>query len=66
MSSGIRATAPAGFVAAPHQGQAFWFLNTLTITKVTSGDGHHQANPAPERTFCAHGAAYAYCPSRHT
>jgi quercetin dioxygenase-like cupin family protein len=38
MSSGIRVTAPAGFVAAPDQGQAFWFLNTLTITKVTSGD----------------------------
>ena len=38
MSSGIRATAPAGFVAAPDQGQAFWFLNTLTITKVTSSD----------------------------
>ena len=38
MSSDIRATAPAGFVAAPDQGQAFWFLNTLTITKVTSGD----------------------------
>jgi hypothetical protein len=24
MSSGIRATAPGGFVAAPDQGQAFW------------------------------------------
>jgi quercetin dioxygenase-like cupin family protein len=38
MSSDNPATAPAGFVTAPDQGQAFWFLNTLTINKVTSGD----------------------------
>jgi len=37
MRPDIRAT-PNGFVAAPEEGQAFWFLNTLTINKVSSDD----------------------------
>jgi hypothetical protein len=38
MNSDNRATAPPGFVAAPDQGKAFWFLNTLTISKAGSDD----------------------------
>jgi quercetin dioxygenase-like cupin family protein len=49
MSSGIRATAQAGFVAPPDEGQAFRFLNTLTITKVTSGDSQGRLSIADHR-----------------
>ena len=31
-----------GFVVAADEGQPFWFLNTLTITKVGSGHSHGQ------------------------
>ena len=37
MNSDNQATAPAGFVAAPDEGKAFWFLNSLTISKVGAG-----------------------------
>jgi quercetin dioxygenase-like cupin family protein len=40
MNSDNQATAPAGFVAAPDEGKAFWFLNSLTISKV--GSDHTQ------------------------
>ena len=49
MSSDIRVTAPAGFVAAPDEGQAFWFLKTLTITKVSSGDSQGRLSIAGHR-----------------
>lgn len=35
-------TRTAGFVVTADQGQPFWFLNTLTITKVSSGHSHGQ------------------------
>lgn len=39
MNSDDQATA-GGFVLAADEGQAFWFLNTLTINKVSSGHSH--------------------------
>ena len=33
-------TRAGGFVVAADEGQPFWFLNTLTITKVGSGHSH--------------------------
>ena len=35
-------TGAGGFVVAADEGQPFWFLNTLTITKVGSGHSHGQ------------------------
>ena len=35
-------TRAGGFVVAADEGQPFWFLNTLTITKVGSGHSHGQ------------------------
>ena len=32
----------SGFVVAADEGQPFWFLNTLTITKVGSDQCHGQ------------------------
>jgi hypothetical protein len=38
MNSDSRAGPASGFVVAADEGQPFWFLNTLTITKVASAD----------------------------
>ena len=38
MSDGERADRSSGFVMAADEGQAFWFLNTLTLNKVGHGD----------------------------
>lgn len=38
MDADVANPAPAGFVLKPDDGEAFWFLNTLTLNKVS---GHH-------------------------
>jgi hypothetical protein len=35
-------TRTSGFVVAADEGQPYWFLNTLTITKVGSDQSHGQ------------------------
>jgi hypothetical protein len=63
-------TRTGGFVVTADEGQPFWFLNTLTITKVSSGHSHGQlsildhrvppgfappaAPPPPQRRSAAH------------
>ena len=42
-------TRTSGFVLAADEGQPFWFLNTLTITKVTSGDSQGQLSIVDHR-----------------
>ena len=39
----------SGFVVAADEGQPFWFLNTLTITKVGSGQCHGQMSIVDHR-----------------
>jgi quercetin dioxygenase-like cupin family protein len=38
-----------GFVLAEDEGQAFWFLNTLTINKVAASDSHGQLSIVDHR-----------------
>ena len=47
-NSGHRVTT-GGFVLAADQGQAFWFLNTLTINKVGSTDSQDRLNIVDHR-----------------
>ncbi len=42
-------TKTGGFVMAPDEGQAFWFLNTLTINKVRSDDSQGQLSIVDHR-----------------
>jgi quercetin dioxygenase-like cupin family protein len=42
-------TKTGGFVIAADEGQAFWFLNTLTINKVRSDDSQGQLSIADHR-----------------
>jgi hypothetical protein len=37
-------TRASGFILTADQGQPFWFLNTLTITKVASGHSRGQVS----------------------
>ena len=38
-----------GFVLAEDEGQAFWFLNTLTINKISTSDTHGQLSIVDHR-----------------
>jgi quercetin dioxygenase-like cupin family protein len=48
MNSGIQTTG-GGFVLAADEGQAFWFLNTLTINKVSSNHSQGQLSIVDHR-----------------